>query len=161
MNKLALSSLTIISTLSLAACSTNGNYVPRNSSHKTLSYGSVTAKEEITIGGSNSGIGAYVGSAAAIHNSTSNSFIGFIVRGIAGSIAGSAIEEVSTRKNGTLYTIETSQGNIIEVASTVKDLNLGACVLISNAGRQRVKVKQASPTNCRNNHNSASSSATN
>ena len=69
------------------------------------------------------------------------------------------VEEVATRKNGALYTIETSQGNAIEIASTVKDLEVGTCVLISNAGSQKVKIKQADPEKCVNAVNSSGSSA--
>jgi len=130
------------------ACTSNGKYVSRGAAYKTLSYGQVTAKEEVTIGGSNSGIGSYIGAAAAIEDATSRSFLGFIVRGLAGSVVGATAEEVVTRKDGMLYTVETSRGNTVEIASRVKDLEVGACILISNARNRQVKVKEAPQAKC-------------
>lgn len=131
----------------LSACSTS-KVVPRGASYKTISYGSVTAKEEVTLGGTQTGIGAYVGSAAAIHDATSNSFLGFVVRGLAGSIVGAATEEAITRKDGMLYSIETVSGRGIEIATGNKELKVGACVRISNAGGRRVELQQAPASNC-------------
>ncbi len=136
--------------LFLSACSSNGKYVARGASYKSLTYGEVTAREAVTIGGSNTGIGRYVGAAAAIEDATSRSFLGFVVRGVAGSIVGGAAEEVVTRQKGMLYSIETARGRSLEIASVVKDLEVGSCVLIANAGRQRVKVKAADQSKCAN-----------
>ncbi len=136
-----------LSAFFLSACS-NGKVVPRGASYKSITYGSVTAKEEVTLGGTNTGIGGYVGAAAAIEDATSNSFLGFIVRGIAGSIVGNTAEEIVTRKSGMQYSIETVRGRELEVATGNKDLNVGACVKISNAGGRRVKVQETAASNC-------------
>ena len=52
---------------------------------------------------------SYVGSAAAIHDSTGHSFLGFIARGLAGAFVGAAVEEAVTRREGVLYTVENDQ----------------------------------------------------
>jgi len=131
----------------LTACASNQKYVPRGEGYRTISYGAVVEKEAITIGGTNTGIGSFVGSAAAIQDATSNSFVGFVVRGLAGAIVGSAAEEVVTRKNGMLYTIETSSGSLLEIASTEQELAVGSCVRISH-GRRHARVTKSDATKC-------------
>jgi outer membrane lipoprotein SlyB len=132
----------------LTACASNSRVVSRDGAYRSLTYGEVLSREQITIGGSDTGIGAYVGSAAAIHDATSNSFLGFIVRGLAGALVGAAAEEALTRKDGVLYTIATSHGDYIEIASSTTDLRVGSCVKISHAGRRHTKVKATEAANC-------------
>lgn len=139
---------TLIVTAILVGCASNSKYVPRHQSYTTLKYGSVVAKEEVTIGGTNSGIGSYVGSAAAIHDSTSHSFIGFVLRGLAGAIVGSAVEEAVTRKDGMLYTVEMKNGAIIEVLSTDMEIARGECVQVAHSGRRHTELEPAAPSNC-------------
>jgi len=132
--------------LFLSACA-NGKVVPRNQGYKTVTFAKVVDKEEVTIGGSRSGIGSYVGSLAAIADGTRNSFIGIVVRGVGGAIVGGAVEEAVTRKKGALYTVETKNGSLIEVISRNKELNPGDCVRIAKGGRN-AKVKTAKTQRC-------------
>ncbi|MFT5573395.1 MAG: outer membrane lipoprotein SlyB [Cryomorphaceae bacterium] len=145
-----LKSLTIIILCAtiLSACASNSRVVSRDGAYRSLTYGAVLSREQITIGGSDTGIGAYVVSAAAIHDATSNSFLGFIVRGLAGALVGAVAEEAITRKDATLYTIETSQGDFVEIASSKTDLSVGSCVRISDAGRRNTRIKATEPANC-------------
>jgi len=142
--------LKIILTLSLVmligACA-NGKVVPRSQGYKTVTFAKVVSKEDITIGGSRSGIGSYVGSLAAISDSSSNSFVGLVVRGLAGAFVGGTVEEAVTRKDGALYTVEAKNGSLIEVISRNKDLNTGDCVRIAKGGRN-AKVKTAKAQRC-------------
>ncbi len=132
----------------LTACASSGRYIPRHASHTNVSIGSVLATEEITIGGTNTGIGSYVGSAAAIHDSTSHSFLGIVARGLAGAIVGAAAEELLTRRTGMLYTVETTRGALIEVSSKDKSMTVGDCVQVSHAGMRHVEIKPSSTTAC-------------
>ncbi|MEM7360349.1 MAG: hypothetical protein AAF431_14730 [Pseudomonadota bacterium] len=134
----------------LAGCASNSKYVPRHQSYTTLKYGSIIAKEEVTIGGTNSGIGSWVGSAAAIHDSTSHSFVGFVLRGLAGAFVGSAVEEAVTRKDGMLYTVEMKNGALIEVVSTNTELARGECVQVAHSGRRHTELEPASASFCVN-----------
>ena len=134
-------------TVALTGCASNSKVVPRGQAYKTVSFGAVIAKEEVTIGGTHTGIGSYVGSAAAIHDSTSNSFLGLVLRGLAGAIIGSATEEALTRRPGMLYTIETTRGGLIEVVSTNMEISNGDCVQIAHAGMRHTDIE---PTNARN-----------
>jgi outer membrane lipoprotein SlyB len=145
-----LKKLTIIflCTTVLTACASNSRVVSRDGAYRSLTYGAVLSREQITIGGSNTGIGAYVGSTAAIHDATSNSFLGFLVRGLAGALIGAVAEEAITRSDGVLYTIETSQGDFVEIASSKTDLSVGSCVRISDAGRRNTKIKATEPVHC-------------
>jgi len=131
------SKLIIVSlvTMLLVGCASNGKVVPRGQAYKSISYGTITGAEAVTIGGSQSGVGSYVGAAAAIQDATSNSFFGFIARGLVGSAVGASAEEVVTRKPGMRYTIDTSRGNAIEVLSKNLELKKGDCVQISTARR--------------------------
>lgn len=133
----------------LTGCASNTKHVPRHAGYKTLSFGKVMSKEKITIGGSQSGIGSYVGSAAAIHDATSRSFLGFIVRGLAGAVVGSTVEEVVTRTDGMLYTIEKSNGSFVEVSSRNTEFNSGACVQIAHAGHRQTEIKIADAVHCK------------
>lgn len=132
----------------ISACASSNKVVPRNQSYKSISFATVVDKEEITIGGSRSGVGSYVGSLAAIADSTSNSFIGLVVRGLAGSVVGSTAEEVITRKDGMLYTVESKNGNLAEVLSTNKDLSKGDCVQIKRVNSKTSKVESAPSFRC-------------
>ncbi len=142
----------------LSACA-NGKVVPRSQGFKSITFAKVVLKEEVTIGGSRSGIGSYVGSLAAISDSTSNSFLGLVARGLAGAFVGGAIEEGVTRKKGALYTVETKNGNLIEVISRNKELNLGDCVRIAKGGRN-AKVKAAKALRCAHIQSSANATST-
>jgi len=133
---------------SLTACASNGKVVPRSAGYKTVTYGSIIASEEVTIGGTQTGIGSYVGSLAAINDSTSNSFVGLVLRGLAGAFVGSAAEETVTRKPGRLYTIETTNGNVVEILSANKELDGGDCVQVAHAGRRHTKIEAVDPANC-------------
>ena len=86
-------SLVVCGLLLLSSCASNNKVVPRHANYQSVSFGVVLATEEVTLGGSNSGIGSYAGSLAAISDSTSNSFLGLLARGIAGGIIGSVAEE--------------------------------------------------------------------
>jgi outer membrane lipoprotein SlyB len=110
----------------LVGCASNSKNASRNQAYQKLNDGSVVAKEDIIIGGTHGGIVAYIGSAAAIHGSTSHSLLGFIVRGIVGSIA----EEAITRQEGALYTIELNHGAIVEVVSNDESFTRGECVRV-------------------------------
>ena len=131
----------------LVGCASNGKVVPRGQSYKTVSYGTITDTESVTIGGSHSGVGAYVVSAAAIHDATSNSFFGFLARAFIGSAVGSAAEEAVTRKPGMLYTVDTSNSSAIEVLSENVELKKGDCVQISR-GRGDIEISLASSGPC-------------
>jgi len=132
--------------LFLSACA-NGKLVPRSQGFKTVTFAKVVDKEEVTIGGSRSGIGSYVGSLAAIADSSSNNFVGLVVRGFAGAFVGGAVEEAVTRKDGALYTVETKSGTLIEVISRNKELKAGDCVRIARGGRKS-KVNEAETRRC-------------
>ena len=132
--------------LFLSACA-NGKVVPRNQGFKSITFAKVVDKEEVTIGGSRTGIGSYIGSLAAVADSNSNRFVGLVARGLAGAFVGGAIEEAVTRKKGALYTVETKSGTLIEVISRNKDLNPGDCVRIASGGRN-AKVKSAKTQRC-------------
>ena len=132
----------------LVGCASNSKYVSRNQAYQKLNYGSVVAKEDIIIGGTHSGIGAYIGSAAAIHDSTSHSLLGFIVRGIVGSIVGSIAEEAITRQEGFLYTIELNHGAIVEVVSNDESVASGECVRVAHAGRRYPSIDPAPARKC-------------
>ncbi len=140
--------LAVLVTTVLTACNSNGKVVPQGASYKKISYGRVIEREVVTLGGTNTGIGAYAGSLAAVNDATSRSFVGFLVRGLAGSIVGAAAEEAVTRKSGMLYTVETTRGDILEIATKVKDVEVGSCIEFSKAGRQRVSVSQAPAGKC-------------
>ena len=146
MNKTFVISLACVFLLS--ACASNSKTVPRGASYRTLDFGSVIHKEPVTLGGTHSGIGAYIVSAAAIHDSTSNSFLGYVVRGLAGAFVGAFAEEAITRRPGVLYTIETARGGLIEVASANQELTSGDCVQISHAGRRHTEISPAAMHNC-------------
>lgn len=121
--------------LFLSACASNGKTVPRHAKFQSVSFGTILETEEVTLGGSNSGIGSYAGSLAAISDSTGNSFLSLLVRGIAGGIAGSVGEERLTRSKGMQYTIEKNNGTVISIATKIQNLNVGDCIKITRAGR--------------------------
>ena len=136
----------IVATAILAGCASNGKVVPRSQSYKSISYGTVTSTEEVTIGGSQSGVGAYVVSAAAIHDATSRSFLGFLARALVGSAVGAADEERVTRKPGMRYTVDTANGRAIEVLSRNVELKKGDCVeLIRSRGDIEVRATASGP----------------
>jgi len=135
----------------VAACASGNKVVPRSQSYKSITYATVVDKEEVTIGGSRSGIGSYVGSLAAIADSTSNSFIGLVVRGLGGSIVGGAAEEAVTRKDGMLYTVESKRGSTAEVLSSNKELQKGDCVQIKRVNSRTSKVETAPAIRCASN----------
>ena len=141
--------LTVIFTalLFLSACASNNKVVPRHQSLKSISYGTISDAEEVTIGGSRSGIGAYVVSAAAIHDATSRSFFGFLGRALLGSAVGAAVEERVTRKAGMRYLVDTSNGRAIEVLSRKLDLKKGDCVEIIRS-RRDVDIRPTSSGPC-------------
>ena len=128
-------SLVVCGLLLLSSCASNNKVVPRHANYQSVSFGVVLATEEVTLGGSNSGIGSYAGSLAAISDSTSNSFLGLLARGIAGGIIGSVAEERVTRSNGTQYTIEKNNGAVISIASKTQNLNIGDCIKITRSRR--------------------------
>lgn len=133
--------------LCLIGCASNNKVVPRGQAYKSISYGTIVNAEEVTIGGSRSGVGAYVVSAAAIHDATSNSFFGFLARGLIGSAVGAGVEEAVTRKPGMRYTVDTSYGKAVEVLSSNVDLKKGDCVQISTA-RRHVDISETSSGPC-------------
>ncbi len=135
MFKLFKVSLLAICVLFVSACASNGKVVHRNAKYKSVSFGTVLETKEVTLGGSNSGIGSYAGSLAAITESTSNSFLSLFVRGVAGGIIGATAEERVTRSKGTQYTIEKNNGTIISVATKIRNLNVGDCLRITRGGR--------------------------
>ncbi len=136
----------IVAMTILAGCASNGKVVPRSQSYKSISYGTVTGTEEVTIGGSRSGVGAYVVSAAAIHDATSRSFLGFLARAFVGSAVGAAAEERVTRTPGMRYTIDTASGRAIEVLSRNIELKKGDCVeLIKSRGDVEVRATASGP----------------
>ena len=139
--------IAVLTTLTLVGCASNGKVVPRGQGHKTISYGTITDSESVTIGGSESGVGAYVVSAAAIHDATGNSFLGFLARALLGSAVGAAAEEVVTRKPGMRYTVDTTNSNSIEVLSENVALHKGDCVQISS-GRRHVEISLATSGPC-------------
>lgn len=122
--------------LTLVGCASNSKVVPRGQAYKSISYGKVTGTEAVTIGGSQSGVGAYVASAAAINDATSRSFLGFLTRALVGSAVGATAEEAVTRKPGMRYTVDTSYGKAVEVLSRNVELKKGDCVQISTSRRQ-------------------------
>ena len=128
-------------------CASNNKVVPRGQAYKSISYGTIISAEEVTIGGSRSGVGAYVVSAAAIHDATSNSFFGFLARGLIGSAVGAGVEEAVTRKPGMRYTVDTSKGKAVEVLSSNVDLKKGDCVQVSTA-RRYVDISATSSGPC-------------
>ena len=132
----------------LVGCASNSKYVSRGHAYQKLNYGSVVAKENIIIGGTHSGIGAYIGSAAAIHDSTSHSFLGFVVRGIVGSIVGAIAEEAITRQEGVLYTVELNHGAIVEVISNDESFGNGECVRVAHAGHHNPTIDPAPARKC-------------
>ncbi len=138
--KLALGALLIFC---LSACASNRNTVPRHAKYQSISIGVVLDREEVTIGGSNTGIGSYAGSLAAVADSSSNSFISLFLRGIAGGIVGATAEERVTRSQGLQYTIEKNNGSLVSITSKVDNLNVGDCVKITRGGRH-VKLELAS-----------------
>lgn len=137
----------IVSLLLLAGCASNAKLVPRHQSFKSISYGTIGDAEEVTIGGSRSGVGAYVVSAAAIHDATSRSFFGFLARALVGSAVGAAVEEKVTRKPGMRYTIDTSKGRAIEVLSRNVELKKGDCVEIIRS-RRSVDIRPTASGPC-------------
>jgi len=139
--------VTALVTLLLVGCASNGKVVSRSQAYKSISYGTITDTEAVTIGGSQSGVGAYVVSAAAIHDATSNSFFGFLARALVGSAVGATAEEAVTRKAGMRYTIDTSYGKAVEVLSRNVELKKGDCVQIST-GRRHVEVSLATSGPC-------------
>lgn len=137
----------IVVTAILAGCASNGKVVPRSQSYTSISYGTITGAEEVTIGGSQSGVGAYVASAAAIHDATSRSFLGFLARAFVGSAVGAAAEERVTRKPGMRYTVDTANGRAIEVLSRNVDLKKGDCVELIKS-RRDVEVRATASGPC-------------
>jgi len=87
--------------MTLSACASNSNY----------------------LGGTNTGIGSYAGSLAAVADSTSNSFVSLFLRGIAGGIVGAAAEERVTRSSGLQYTVEKNSGSLVAISSKVNNSN--------------------------------------
>ena len=132
----------------LVGCASNSKYVSRSHAYQKLNYGSVVAKEDITIGGTHSGIGAYIWSTAAIYDSTSHSFLGFVVRGIVGSIVGAIAEEAITRQDGVLYTVELNNGAIVEVVSSDESFAKGECVRVAHAGNRNPSIDPAPVRKC-------------
>lgn len=137
----------VVAAVMLAGCASNGKVVPRGQTYKSISYGTITGTEEVTIGGSRSGVGAYAVSAAAVHDATSNSFLGFLARALVGSAAGAAAEEVVTRKPGMRYVIDTSRGRGVEILSPNLDFKKGDCVQISR-GRRQVDISLSTSGPC-------------
>jgi len=131
----------------LVGCASNSKVVPRGQAYKSISFGTVTAAESVTIGGSRSGIGGYVTAAAAIQDATSRSFFGFIARGLVGSAVGSTVEEVITRKPGMRYTVDTAKGRAVEIVSPNLELKKGDCVQIAKA-RRKIEISLATSGPC-------------
>ncbi len=134
-------------TVMLAGCASNGKVVSRGQAYKSISYGTITDTEKVTIGGSRSGIGAFAVSAAAVQDATSNSFFGFLARAFVGSAVGATAEEVVTRKPGMRYVIDTSRGRGIEVLSSNLELKKGDCVQIAR-GRRQVDISLSASGPC-------------
>jgi len=132
----------------LVGCASNSKYVSRGHSYKSIDYGSVIAKEEVTIGGTNTGIGSFVGSVAAINDSVSDSFLGLVARGLIGSFVGSAIEEAIPRQQGMLYTIELANGSVVEVVSTNTSFVNGECVEVARSGHHYSSIDTAGHAKC-------------
>jgi outer membrane lipoprotein SlyB len=139
--------VSILAVSMLAGCASNGKLVPRGQGNKSISYGTITESESVTIGGSESGIGAYVVSAAAIHDARGSSFLGFLARALVGSAVGAKAEEVVTRKPGMRYTVDTANSGLIEVLSENVALQRGDCVQIAT-GRRHVEISLATSGPC-------------
>ena len=140
--------IAVLSMILLSSCASNQKHVPRHASYTSVSFGLVLNTEEVVIGGTQTGIGSYVGSAAAIHDSTSHSFLGLVLRGLVGGIVGAAAEEAVTRSKGMLYTVETTNGLIIQVASKNLELGKGSCVMIAHGGYNHTDVESADQYRC-------------
>lgn len=121
--------------LLVSACASNGKTVHRHAKYQSVSFGTILETQDVTLGGSNTGIGSYAGSLAAVVDSTSNRFFSLLARGIVGGIVGATVEERVTRSKGVQYTIEKNNGAIVSVATKIKNLNVGDCVKITRGGR--------------------------
>jgi len=143
--------------MTLSACASNSNYVPRHAKYQSISFGVVVSRDEVTLGGTNTGIGSYAGSLAAVADSTSNSFVSLFLRGIAGGIVGAAAEERVTRSSGLQYTVEKNSGSLVAISSKVNNLNVGDCVKIIKSHRH-VRLEAASIGLCNGAPNSKANS---
>lgn len=137
----------VLMALVLSACASSGKLVSRGNAYKSITHGTITDTEEVTIGGSQSGVGGYIVSAAAIHDASSDSFFGFLARALVGSAVGAAAEEIITRKPGMRYMVDTSQGRAIEVVSPNLELKKGDCVQIAR-GRRQIDISLSSTGSC-------------
>ena len=135
MQKFFKTSLLVCCILSISACASNGKTVHRHSKYQSVSFGTILETQEVTLGGSNSGIGSYAGSLAAISDSSGNSFLSLLARGIAGGIVGATAEERLTRSKGMQYTVEKNNGTIVTIATKIQNLNVGDCIKITRGGR--------------------------
>lgn len=140
--------IAFIAVLTLSACASNAKHVPRHAKYQSVSYAVVVDTQSITIGGSNTGIGSYVGSSAAIYDATSNSFLGLVLRGLVGGVVGATLEEGATRRKGVSYTVEDTHGKIAQIASKNTKLAKGSCVKIVNGGRSYTSIEAADKSRC-------------
>ncbi len=133
----------------LTGCATSDSYVARDQAVKTVFYGKVLKIDPVTIGGTNTGIGSTVGSAASIFGSSNNHSWGtYLVRGLAGAIAGAVTEDAITQKKGNAYTILRADGSesIISTPAT-SDITIGNCVRVTIGGTFPL-VTGAEPGSC-------------
>jgi outer membrane lipoprotein SlyB len=84
---------------------------------QTVRFGTVDAVREVTIAGSQSGVGAIGGGVlGGIGGSTAGegraSSAGAVVGAVAGGVAGAALEESATRKNGLEITVRLDNGDL-------------------------------------------------
>ena len=149
MRRLNLVLFTVLSAAVLAGCasSRSGGVYDRGSARVayTVQMGVVESVRNVTLEGTNSGVGAaggaVVGGVAGSHAGRgSGQVVGAVIGSILGGLAGSAIERNTTQKNGLEITVKLDTGKLLAVVQETDELfRTGDRVrVLSNGGETRV-----------------------
>lgn len=126
------------------ASSRSGQVYSRDEARRvmTVEYGTVTSIKEVTIEGTQSGVGATAGAVtggvlgAGGRNSTERIALG-VVGAVVGGVVGSATEELTTRRTGQEIVVELGTGkSIVVVQEADQDIKEGDKVRIIRSGSE-------------------------
>jgi outer membrane lipoprotein SlyB len=138
----------LLSSLILAACAnTAGDVYTRDQAMREMNvqYGVIESVREVTLAGSQSGVGAVAGGAvggiagsSVGHNR--DSAIGAVVGAVAGGLAGNALEKLGTQEKGQEITVRLENGRLISVVQAGEEkFQAGERVrVLSGRGETRV-----------------------
>lgn len=142
----------LLATLTLAACASSraGNVYSRDEARQPLavSYGTVLEVKPVTIEGTKSPVGAIMGGAAgaALGNTIGGGTgrtAATVLGGIVGVLAGSALEEGVTQKEGLEIVVELDDGQIVAVVQEADDVyRVGDRVRLLKSANGTTRVRQ-------------------